>query len=183
MRSLTAPISARFAALIAFFLIGAVPGPPVTAAEDACAGFAWDVTRERALVAGDAAQLPAGTDSSSAPLLAPGRLYALQLRPIDQVHFVTTPGRRNPSDGGYAGVAALKIPAPGTYRIAVDAPFWVDVVADGGLMNVKDFQSAHDCDAPRKILEFEFPMPRQVTLQFSGAAHAGIRLSITAAGP
>ena len=49
-------------------------------------------------------------------------------------------------------------------------------------MSVKDFQGAHDCDAPRKILEFEFRVPRQVVLQFSSATDSDLRISITAAG-
>lgn len=181
MRSLTALISAPFVAFIAVISISIGAAPPAVAAEQACAGFTWDVARERALFAGDATKIPAGADSGSAPLLAPGRLYALQLQPINQVHFVATPGKKNPIDGGYGGVAALKITAPGTYRVAVDGTYWVDVVADGGLMNVKNFQGARDCNAPHKILEFEFPVPRQVILQFSGAADAGIRISIARA--
>ena len=95
--------------------------------------------------------------------------------------MVTAPGRQSPNDVGYAGLAKLRIPAAGLYRISVDAPVWIDVVADGGLMGVRDFQGAHDCAAPRKILLFEFPVPRQVVLQISGASSASVRLGVTAA--
>ncbi|HEY6452968.1 MAG TPA: hypothetical protein VIX87_10265 [Steroidobacteraceae bacterium] len=136
---------------------------------------------ERALFAGAPAAMPAGTDTASAPVLAPGRLYALQLHPVAQVSFETTPGRHRAPSDEYAGLAALRIAHPGSYRIAVDAPFWVDVVADGGLMDPRAFQGAPGCSAPHKILEFEFPVARQLVLQFSGAADHVVRLSITPA--
>jgi hypothetical protein len=176
--------SMRLAALLTVTLCAASVMPAdALAADPACAGFSWNVSRERALFAGTATSLPAGADSGSAPPLTPGRLYALRLQPAAKVSFVTAPGKRTPIDGGYAGLAALRIPAPGIYRIAVNAPLWIDVVADGGLMSVKDFQGAHDCDAPRKILEFEFRVPRQVMLQFSSATDGEVRIAITAAGP
>ena len=152
------------------------------AADEACQGFSWDVTRERSLFAGKGEAATAGRDSGAAPTLMPATLYALQLKPVGQVHFVATPGRKGPEDA-FAGLAMLQIPTAGLYRISADAPVWIDVVADGGLMVVKDFQGAHDCTAPRKILVFEFPVPRQVTLQVSSATSASVRIGITAAAP
>jgi hypothetical protein len=152
---------------------------PLLAAE-ACSDFSWNVTRERALFAGPALAVTAGADSGSAPALAPERLYAVQLQPLPQVTFVTAPGKSRAANDGYAGLATLSIATPGAYRIAVDTPLWIDVVADGGLMNVKAFQGASGCNAPHKILEFEFAVARQVVLQFSATTSARIRVSITA---
>ncbi|HEY3809105.1 MAG TPA: hypothetical protein VGL50_04130, partial [Steroidobacteraceae bacterium] len=166
--------AAHFTIALAATLLGAVaamPAPAAAAAEP-CAGFSWEVARERALFAGEGARLAAGTDSGSAPRLEIARLYALQLRPSNEVRFVTTPGGRHSAEGGFAGLATLKITTPGTYRISVDSGVWIDVVADGGLLDVKDFQGAHDCTRPRKILEFDFPVPRQVMLQISAAGNA-----------
>ena len=146
-------------------------------AADACSGFTWNVGDERTLFASAASPAPAGADSASAPILAPGRLYVLQLQPVSRVKFLAAPGRKTP-EGAYAGLATLQIAAPGAYRISVNAPFWIDVVADGGLMAAKGFQGAAGCDAPHKIVAFDFPVARQVTLQFSGAA-SSVRVSIT----
>jgi hypothetical protein len=170
---------ARFAAL---FTVSATVAAPLAQAADPCDGFTWNVSHERALFASSATELTAGSDSASAPLLAPERLYTLQLRPLGQVTFVTTPGKKGGSDGGYAGVAALVITQPGSYRIALDVPLWVDVVADGGLMANKGFQGASGCSAPHKIVEFEFPVARQVMLQFSGTTATSVRIGITASG-
>src|SRR5579859_1053439 len=110
-------------------LLGSAATP--TLADDACAGFKWDVSKERALFAGSAAPLAAGKDRTSAPEVVPNRLYQLRLTPQDHVAFVTPPAKKILTDGTYAGIAVLKIPAPGSYRVAVDIPFWIDVVADG----------------------------------------------------
>jgi hypothetical protein len=149
-------------------------------AAETCAEFAWDVSRERALFAGAGKTMPAGADIAAAPLLAPGQLYTLQLQPQAKVTFVAAPGRNRATEGSYAGLATLLIATPGAYRISADAPFWIDVVADGGLMTAKAFQGAHDCTAPRKIIAFDFPVARRVTLQFSGADNSSVRVSITA---
>jgi hypothetical protein len=150
-------------------------------AADPCSGFAWEVSRERALFATSALSMAAGADSASAPVLLPERLYALQLQPLSKVIFLTAPGKSMPADGSYAGLAALRISTPGIYRISVDVPYWIDVVADGGLMSAKGFQGAPGCNAPHKIVEFDFPLARQLMLQFSGPASASIRVSISAA--
>jgi hypothetical protein len=104
----------------------------------------------------------------------------LQLQPLARVTFLTAPGKKLPADGTYAGLASLQIATPGSYRIAVDVPFWIDVVADGGLMTAKGFQDAPGCNAPHKIVAFDFPVARQVTLQFSGSASSSVRVSISA---
>jgi STE24 endopeptidase len=143
---------------------------------------AADPCRERALFAGSTTAVPAGADSASAPVLLPERLYDVQLQPQANVSFVTAPGKSIPADGVYAGIAALQISTPGVYRIAADTSFWIDVVEDGGLASAKGFQGAAGCNAPHKIVEFDFPVARQVMLQFSGAASASVRVSITRAG-
>ena len=168
---------------LAAMLTATIAAPArVYAAGDNCQEFSWDVSRERSLFGSSAETMAAGADSGAAPTLEPAHLYALQLKPIGQVSFVTAPGKRGAADGGYAGLATLRIPAAGLYRISVDAPVWIDVVADGGLMGVRDFQGAHDCAAPRKILLFEFPVPRQVVLQISGAGSPAVRIGVTPAG-
>jgi hypothetical protein len=167
--------------LALMLLVSSTLAPMPLLAAETCSEFTWDVTRERALFTGAGKTTAAGVDSASAPLLAPGQLYALQLQPQAKVSFVTAPGRNRATEGSYAGLATLKIATPGAYRISADAALWIDVVADGGLMTAKAFQGAHDCTGPRKIVAFDFPVARQVTLQFSGAENASVRVSVTAA--
>jgi hypothetical protein len=148
-------------------------------ADDACAGFKWDVSKERALFAESAVPLAAGKDRASAPVIVPNRLYQLRLTPQDHVAFVTPPAKKMLSDGAYAGIAVLKIPASGSYRVAVDMPFWIDVVSDGALVTAKDFRGQHGCSAPHKIVEFELAGAQPFVVQLSGATADSVRLTIT----
>jgi hypothetical protein len=148
-------------------------------ADDACAGYKWDVSKERALFGGEAQSRSAGNDSKGAPVVEPDRLYVLRLAAQDQVAFSAPPGKKTLTDGSYAGLAALKIPAAGTYRISIDMPVWIDVATNGKLVPAKDYQAQHACDAPRKIVEFDLDHEQQLLLQVSGAAKEIVRLTIT----
>jgi hypothetical protein len=152
-----------------------------TFADDGCVDFKWDVTRARSLFAGTATPLPAGMDLKSAPSVLLNHLYALQLTSQDQVSFAATPGKKTSSAGSNAGIVTFKVPASGSYRVAIDMPFWIDVVSNGALVAAKDFQGQHGCSAPHKIVEFELVGTRPFVLQLSNAAADTVRLAITAA--
>jgi len=122
-------ISLKAISLLLAGLLGSAGIPAF--ADDACLDFKWDASKERALFAETPASLTAGKSPSSAPPLVPGRLYALRLAAQDQVTFAAAPGKKVPVAGAYAGLAVLKIPADGSYRIAIDLPFWIDVVSNG----------------------------------------------------
>jgi hypothetical protein len=158
-------------------LAGTVSAPALAA--DPCTGFKWDVSKEHALFGGSAVSLPAGRDAASAPTIALDRLYELKLTPQDQVAFALPPGKKMLTDGAYAGLAAFQVNAPGAYRVSVDVPFWIDVVADGKLVGTKDFQGQRGCDAPHKIVEYELAASQPFVLQVSGSTKAMVRLTVT----
>jgi hypothetical protein len=147
---------------------------------DDCVDFKWDVTQERALYAGTVTPLAAGTDSQSAPAVQLNRLYELKLASQDKVSFAAAPGKRMPNPGSNAGIVTFKLPASGSYRVAIDMPFWIDVVANGALVAAKDFQGQHGCSAPHKIVEFDLVGTRPLILQLSNAAPDSVRVTITA---
>src|SRR5580658_9665194 len=111
---------------------------PAGADED-CVDFKWDVSKERILFAGAPADLTAGYDRASAPLIVPNRLYRLQLQTQDTVAFSVPPGKPLTGTQSFAGLATLKVAVPGSYRVAVDVPF--------GSMS----QRMGSCCAPRTI--------------------------------
>ena len=151
--------------------------PPAHA--DACLDFKWDVSQERALYAKTPVQVRAGTAAKSAPLIVPNRLYALRLASQAQVSFSAMPGKRVPLDPAYAGLATLKIPAAGSYRISIDLPLWIDVVSNGELLPPQDFQGQRACSAPHKIVEFELRGAQTFVLQFSSALTDRVLLTVT----
>jgi len=169
--------NARISMLLAL-LLGTLSA---TAWAEDCVDFKWDVAQERALFATPATPLSAGMEAKSAPTVLLNHLYALKLMPQDQVSFAATPGKKTPKAGANAGIVTFKLPASGSYRIAIDMPFWIDVVSNGALVAAKDFQGQHGCSAPHKIVEFELAGTRPLFLQLSDAAPDSVRLTITAA--
>jgi hypothetical protein len=167
-------------AVISIFLAVVLGVPGRAFADDSCVDFKWDVTQERGLFAGTATPLSAGADANSAPVMQLNHLYALKLMPQDRVTFAATPGKKTPSAGSNAGVFTFKLPASGSYRVAIDMPFWIDVVSNGALVAAKDFQGQHGCSAPHKIVEFDLVGTRPFFLQLSNAAADSVRLTITA---
>jgi len=148
-------------------------------AEDPCAGFKWDVSKERALFSSSVPTEEAGKDGTSAPVVVPNRLYLLQLKPRVQVVFAAVPGKTTPIEGTYAGLAVLKIPRSGGYRIAVDLPLWIDVAAGGQRVPATNYQGQQFCDAPHKIVQFDLSDSQPLLLQFSGATKSTVRLTVT----
>jgi hypothetical protein len=150
-------------------------------ADESCVDFKWDASQERALFAGSATPLAAAADAKSAPVLLLNHLYELKLSKQEHVSFAVTPGKKSPREGSYGGVVTFKIPASGSYRVAIDMPFWIDVVSDGALVAAIDFQGQHGCSSPHKIVQFDLLGTRPFFLQLSNAAPDSVRLTITAA--
>jgi hypothetical protein len=169
----------RNAAISILFAVALGALSAKTFADEACVDFKWDVTQERGLFAGTATALTAGADPKSAPVMQLNHLYTLKLMPQDQVTFAATPGKKTPSAGSNAGVFTFKLPASGSYRVAIDMPFWIDVVSNGALVAAKDFQGQHGCSAPHKIVEFDLVGTRPFFLQLSNAAPESVRVTIT----
>jgi hypothetical protein len=152
------------------------------AQDDPCAKFSWNVDHERALFAGAPQIIAAGHDAASAPQLQPDRLYQLQLAAAGQVALALPPGKKPASDSSYAGLARVSLQQPGSYRISLDQPAWIDLVTNGKMIDSAAFQGRPGCLAPHKIVEYSLPAGRELLLQLSGAPGADIRLTITAAG-
>ena len=160
-------------------LWGAAAAPAF--ADDACVDFKWDVSQERALFAGSATSLAAGADAKSPPAIQPNQLYELKLSVQEHVSFAVTPGKKSPREGSHGGLVAFKILGSGSYRIAIDMPFWIDVVSNGALVAATDFQGQHGCASPHKIVLFDLKGTRPFTLQLSNATPESVRLTVTAA--
>jgi hypothetical protein len=148
-------------------------------ADDACAGFTWDVGKERALFGTAAHSLAGGKNVQSAPSLSVDHLYELILQSQDGIQFAAAPGKKMLTDGAFAGLAKLQISMPGNYRIALDVPFWIDIVQAGKLLPSLDFQGRPGCNAPHKIVEFKLPATHDLIIQFSGATGERVRVSVT----
>lgn len=172
------PARHRGLSILLALLVGGAAVPAV--ADNDCVDFKWDVSKERALFGQAPVQLTAGNDSKSAPGIVPNRLYKLRLAVQDHVVFSVPPGRKMTGTPAFAGLAALRIEAPGSYRVAIDLPLWIDVVSNGNLVQPTDYQGQHACSAPHKIVVFDLGS-QPVILQFSNAFQDDVLLTVTAA--
>jgi len=163
--------------------VGLAAWAPAAHADDPCSGFKWDVTEEVRLFARTAQPVNAGKTAADAPTVRSGTLAVLDLTAQSQVTFAVAPGKHMERDDTYAGLLTFKLPATGTYRIAVDVPLWIDVVMDGNLVAVKDFQGNHACAAPHKIVEFDLAGSRPFVIQLSGSTSPVVRLTVTRSKP
>jgi hypothetical protein len=170
--------TARIKSFYFLLVLAAAAAPFPAPADDGCVDFKWDVSKERALFAGAPAAMTAGHDLKSAPLVVPDRLYKLRLTSQDGVTFAVNPAKKM-AGPVFAGLATLKIPGPGGYRIALDLPSWIDVVSNGALVAAKDFQGQHACSAPHKIVEFDLDAAQSLLLQLSNASSESVLVTIT----
>lgn len=149
-------------------------------AADPCTQFKWDVSHETTLFRGTpAATLEAGAAAARAPALEVNTLYALTLKPQEDVRLVIPPSKKTLDDGAYAGLLTLTVPVTGQYRIAVDAGFWLDVARDGQPLQSLDFSGVNGCLTPRKIVLYQLPAGVPVTVQLNGADTAQARITVT----
>jgi hypothetical protein len=150
---------------------------------DPCAGYKWDIAKERSLFAGAATSLSGGKSAASATAISSARFYAVQLAPAATVTFAVPPGKSAPTQGTFAGILALTIPTSGKYRVSLDAPVWIDLTgADGKLVPAADYEGVHACSAPRKVVEFDLEGRKQWLLQVSAADQPTVRLTVTPVG-
>ena len=149
------------------------------AEDDPCAAFTWDVRHERALFGKEPQPLTAGQTLAALPTLSADRLYQVELQGESEVKFLAPPGRKRGAGGGYAGLARLTVDTDGLYRISLDQPLWVDVIANGAMIPAKDFQGHRGCNAPHKVVEFVLPARVPITLQFSGGNASTVKVTVT----
>jgi hypothetical protein len=155
-------------------------GTTVAGEVDGCAHFSWDVSHELAVLKQAPQALTAAVKPDGAAAAQIERLYELKLAPQESVTYAAAAGKAGADEGAHGGRVHFSVPSAGVYRISLTTRHWIDVVADGQIIKSRDFQGARGCDRPHKIVEFELPAGRQLTLQFSGAAAPSVQVAITA---
>ena len=148
-------------------------------ADDPCAAFNGDVRHERALFGTEPQISSGGQTIAAAPTLAADRLYQVRLRTQSEVKFLEPPGRKRGNGGAFAGLVRLRVETSGVYRISLDQPLWVDVIANGTVVPAKDFQGRPGCNAPHKIVEFLLSAGKPITVQFSGSIVPAVKVTVT----
>lgn len=106
-----------------------------------------------------------------------GASTGLKMVPSAQAMFVAAP-ERTPAIGTFSGVYTVTVTTPATYRVALSAAAWIDVL-DAAARPLKSVAHSEGpaCSGIRKIVDFTL-VPGRYTLQLSGAKDASMRVLI-----
>jgi hypothetical protein len=114
----------------------------------------------------------------SFPQLLIGKHYALSLLAQDQLKFRVKPGRQTRAESPRGGAFEFTVTSAGRYRVSITSRHWIDIV-DGQAVAASLEHYGPGCELVHKIVEFELPAGRPLTLQLSGEDDAIIGLAIT----
>lgn len=162
-------------------LLASVVWQSVCAADaDPCTHYTWDISHELAVLKQTAQPITAASKpASDVPKLQLDKAYAVTLADQGIVAFAAPPAKQASADGARAGLVRFTTAAAGLYRISLNSGHWIDVVDGKSAIKSQDFQGAHGCERPRKIVEFELPANKELTLQLSGAPSTPVILTVT----
>jgi len=163
-------------------LLALVMGARVIAHEpttDGCGSVSSDDALELEVMRSPAIPITAGSNAGqNLPELTLDKHYAISLVAQDQMRFAVKPRRASRTASQRGGALHFEVPAAGRYRISITSRHWIDVV-DGRTMLESVDHHGPGCDLVHKIVEFDLPGGRPLTLQISGQDDAIIGLAIT----
>jgi hypothetical protein len=167
--------------LLALALLAGIAGQSASAADEApCSGFKWDVSRELVVMKQTPQDITAaGKPGPQVPELKIGKLYAVKLADQGAVIFMANPAISKSTEGARAGLVRFRSEKAGRYRVSITSGHWIDIVDAGEIVRSVDFQGHAGCERPRKIVEYDLPAARELTLQLSGASEAQVLVALT----
>jgi hypothetical protein len=109
--------------------------------------------------------LAAGTDRKGAAraVLAPGQAAILALSQTPKVAYLLRPAKPGGSVS-FGGLASFTVKEAGTWRVALGAGAWIDVVKDGKASESVAHGHGPDCTGVRKMVDYQLA-PGRYTLQ------------------
>lgn len=113
---------------------------------------------------------PAGT------ILVPGR--AVRVKLVQDARLAVAP-EKAPAAGSFAGSFPVTVARAGRYRVAVDGPYWIDVVRGGAALVSAAHGHAPGCSGARKLVGYDLS-PGRYSIQLSGAPAAGAVMMLVA---
>ena len=118
--------------------------------------------------------LQGGADGDHATPLQVGQAAQVALLPTGQVRYPLQPEK--PGDpASHGGVLVLDVARAGTYRIALGAAAWLDVVGAGGAQRSVAHGHGPTCSGIHKMVDFTLRQGRY-TVQISASGPAQIRV-------
>ena len=125
--------------------------------------------RQPIVAAGDASSLPAAT-------LKIGSAADAGLKPRANIHYVATP--QKPGDpASHGGLFAFTVEQAGSYRVALGAAAWVDVVKGTAALSSSAHGHGPACSGVRKMVDFALT-PGSYILQIAGSSGSTLPIMI-----
>jgi len=157
------------------------PATPAVGQEaDGCSHFTWDVSHELAVMKQTPKEVTAATQpGAGVPQILVDTLYDLKLGPQAKVTYGVPSAKPTLNDSAQGGLVSFRTEKAGLYRVSITSGHWIDVVDGSQLIKSKDFQGSRGCARPHKIVEFELPAHKALTLQLSGSTDASVIVSVT----
>ena len=97
----------------------------------------------------------------------------------ETLRFVAKTGRASELPSLRGGVFQFAVPVAGRYRVSISSRHWIDVVDVSTVIDSVD-HFGPGCELVHKVVEFDLPTGRPLTLQLSGHDDAIVGLVITA---
>lgn len=170
------------ATLAALVLLGTA-APLLAHDSGGCDAFTWDVSRELQAMRAEPRPLPAATHLRAEPAqLQEGSHFTANLMPQDSISLAAPPGKKARAVHPTAGLLLFKSEKGGVYRIALTSRHWIDVVDGAHVIESRAHQGRSGCKLLHKIVEFELPAQRPITIQLSGDDASTVGIVITAVG-
>lgn len=143
---------------------------PMTEMHGDCSNFEMNVSTELKTWEGTGIPAAASENSKKLPPIVVGSLVNLSMVPETKVQFVAKPEKTFPnSESLRGGLAQLRVPSNGVYKISLGQKVWVDVVDNKGqIIHSKSFEMQTKCPKIFKVVEYDLKSGTAYTLQFSG---------------
>ena len=147
---------------------------------EGCSTYTWDLAREFSALRAPGEPIAAeGAAVAKKTWLALGKRYDATLRPQPEVRFVTTPARTRASGNAAAGLLFFRSRKAGRYRISLNTHHWIDVLEGDKPIGSSGHEGRGGCELLHKVVEFDLPARRAITIQLSGAATGSVSVVIT----
>lgn len=146
-----------------------------------CGTFAWDVSKELAVLRLPSTAGVAGTGGDAGAVrIGLDTRYDMRLHPEAGVTLAARPAKA-PADDAAAGLLVFQVPVDGRYRVSLTTAHWVDVVDGGEIVASTGHEGRRGCPLLRKVVEFDLAAGRDLVLQVLGGVGSETGVLITAA--
>src|SRR3954470_15364304 len=144
------------------------------AQEPNCRNFSWSVGRTI-----DLFDEPLPTVQSNQSLPKEG-VFAIELRPVADVIYPTTPERG--SDGSWGGVITIENLPAGRYQIALSEDAWVEAIQDNKRLAIQASSRLRECRGVRRSVDVDV-QGDPLTLQIGGAGVHRLNVAVVRLWP